>query len=120
MWETWVWSLGLEDPLEKGKAAYSIQYSDLENSTDYSPWGHKELDTTERLSLFFSFLLYYSVGVLENFLPDIKNKTKQKTPQLWRNQQSLLGIFFSTGHLEFDAVISNAVMDAVFDLINFT
>ena len=69
---------------------------------------------------FFSFLLYYCVGVLENFLPDIKNKTKQKTPQLWRNQQSLLGIFFSTGHLEFDAVISNAVMDAVFDLINFT
>ena len=23
MWETWVWSLGWEDPLEKGKATYS-------------------------------------------------------------------------------------------------
>ena len=120
MWDTWVWSLGLEDPLEKGKATHSIQYSNLENSMDYSPWGRKELDTTERLLLFFPFLLYYSVGVLENFLADIKNKTKQKTPQLWRNQQSLPGIFFSTGHLEFDAVISNAVIDAVFDLINFT
>ena len=23
VWETWVWSLGREDPLEKGKATYS-------------------------------------------------------------------------------------------------
>ena len=23
MWETWVWSLGSEDPLEKGKATHS-------------------------------------------------------------------------------------------------
>ena len=23
MWETWVWSLGWEDPLEKGKATHS-------------------------------------------------------------------------------------------------
>ena len=23
MWETWVWSLGWEDPLEKGKASHS-------------------------------------------------------------------------------------------------
>ena len=31
MWETWVWSLGWEDPLEKGNA-YPCQYSGLENS----------------------------------------------------------------------------------------
>ena len=30
---------------------YSLQYSGLENSMDYSPWGRKELDMTERLSL---------------------------------------------------------------------
>ena len=29
---------------------YPLQYSGLENSMD-SPWGHKQLDTTERLSL---------------------------------------------------------------------
>ena len=29
---------------------YPLQYSGLENSMDY-PWGHKELDTTERLSV---------------------------------------------------------------------
>ena len=30
---------------------YPLQYSGLENSMDYSPWGHKESDTTERPSL---------------------------------------------------------------------
>ena len=34
MWETWVLSLGWEDPLEKRKAGYPLQYSDLENSMD--------------------------------------------------------------------------------------
>ena len=32
MWETWVWSLGWEDPLEKGKGAYSSILA--ENSMD--------------------------------------------------------------------------------------
>ena len=35
---------------------YPLQYSGLENSMDYSPWGHKESDTTERLSLHFTSL----------------------------------------------------------------
>ena len=30
---------------------YPLQYSGLENSINYSPWGRKESDTTERLSL---------------------------------------------------------------------
>ena len=30
---------------------YPLQYSSLENSMDYSPWGHKESDTIEQLSL---------------------------------------------------------------------
>ena len=51
MWETWVRSLGWEDPLEKGKA-YSLQYSGLENSMDCIVHGvAKSQDTTERLSL---------------------------------------------------------------------
>ena len=32
----------------------SFQYSGLENSMNYSPWGRKELHTTERLSLSLS------------------------------------------------------------------
>ena len=54
--KTQVQSLGWEDPLEKGMAT---QYSYLENSMDrrvYSPWGNKELDTAEWLSLCYHIL----------------------------------------------------------------
>ena len=54
MWETWVWSLGWEDPLEKGKATY---YWRKEFHGLYNPWGHKQSDTTERLSLTHSLIL---------------------------------------------------------------
>ena len=37
MQETWVQSLGWEDPLEKGMA-YLLQYSGLENFTDRGAW----------------------------------------------------------------------------------
>ena len=52
MWETQVQSLDWEDPLEEGMAT-PLQYSRLENPHEqrslvgYSPWGHKESDTTE-------------------------------------------------------------------------
>ena len=57
MWETWVWSLDWEDPLQKGKATYS-SILDWRIPRLYSPWGLKELDMTERLSLslFSAFL----------------------------------------------------------------
>ena len=51
MWETWVRSLGSEDPLDGGHGN-SLQYSCLENPhghRSYSPWGHKQLDRTEQL-----------------------------------------------------------------------
>ena len=58
MWETWVRSLGWEDPLEKGMVTHSrILASRIpwgEALTGYSPWGGKESDTTERLSLHFT------------------------------------------------------------------
>ena len=53
MLETWVRSLGWEDPLEKGRATHSS--IGLENSSDYNPWAFKESDTTERLSLRYIF-----------------------------------------------------------------
>ena len=49
MQETLVRSLGWEDPLEKGK--YSPVFWPGEFHGLYSPWGCKELDMTERLSL---------------------------------------------------------------------
>ena len=56
MWETWVRSLGWEDPLE-GEYGNPLQYSCLENPhgqrslEGYSPWSHKESDKTEWLTL---------------------------------------------------------------------
>ena len=38
MQETWVSSLGWEDPLEKGTAGYPLQYSGLENPVDRGAW----------------------------------------------------------------------------------
>ena len=51
IWETWVQSLGWEDPLEKGKATHSSILAWRIPWTVYSPWDRKESDTTERLSL---------------------------------------------------------------------
>ena len=50
VWETWIQSLGWEDPLEKGKVTHT-QYSGLENSMDCIVHGVAESDTTEQLSL---------------------------------------------------------------------
>ena len=51
--ETWVGSLGWEDPLEKdtGYIGYPFQYSDLEFHGLHGPGGLKESDMTECLSL---------------------------------------------------------------------
>ena len=48
--ETWVRSLGWEDPLEKGKATHSSIWPGKSHGL-CSLWGHKESDTTERLPL---------------------------------------------------------------------
>ena len=45
MQETWILSLGWEDPLEKGTATHSSIL------VWRIPWGCKESDTTEQLSL---------------------------------------------------------------------
>ena len=55
--ETWVWSLGWEDPLDEGRATHSSilawrmpTHREAWSLVGYSPWGQKESDTTERLS----------------------------------------------------------------------
>ena len=55
MWETWVRSLGMEDPLEEGMATHSSILT-WRTPMDRGTWwatvraGCKESDTTERLS----------------------------------------------------------------------
>ena len=55
MRETWVQSLGWENPLEEGMATHSSILAwriPMDRSlASYIPWGHKELDTTEQQSM---------------------------------------------------------------------
>ena len=65
MQETWVLSLGWEETLEKGIAAHSTTLPGKSHGqrrlVGYSPWGRKELDTAEglTLSLFSTFVLQF-------------------------------------------------------------
>ena len=51
MQETWVQSLGQEDPLEQGVASHyyilTWESHGQRSLAGYDPWGRKELDTTE-------------------------------------------------------------------------
>ena len=64
VWGTWVRVLGREDPLEKEMANHSsvltwkIPGTEEPGSLQYSPWGPKGSDTTERLH--FHFLSYFT------------------------------------------------------------
>ena len=48
-----IWALGQEDALEKGMATTPVflpgEFHGQNSLKGYSPWGHKELDTTEQL-----------------------------------------------------------------------
>ena len=56
MQETWVQSLGWEDPLEKEMGTQPTpvflpgEFHGLRSLVDSSPWGHKELDMTKWLT----------------------------------------------------------------------
>ena len=62
--ETWVRSLGWEDPLEKEMATHSSTLAWkipwTEEPGRLQSMGHKELDTTERLQFHFDFLYLFS------------------------------------------------------------
>ena len=69
MRETWVRSLGWEDPWRREQLPTRVFWPGEFHGL-YSPWGHKESDTTERLSLSFTFHFsiqlcqLHSLGVL--------------------------------------------------------
>ena len=50
MWETWAWSLGWEDPLEREIATHSsiLKSPGWRSWVGYSPWGRKESDTKKK------------------------------------------------------------------------
>ena len=57
MQETWVRFLGGGDPLEKERLPTPVFWPGEFHGL-YGPWGHKESDTTERLSLHFTVALF--------------------------------------------------------------
>ena len=70
VWKTWVWSLGWEDPLGRERLPTPVfwpgEFHEL-----YSPWGHKESDRTERLSLSCTirkFCFLFSTLICSNIL----------------------------------------------------
>ena len=79
MWETWVWFLGWEDPLEEGMATHSSILA-WRIPKDKGAWwatvhgGHKELDMTERLSThtyFFRMASFKLGNLATGFLPGL-------------------------------------------------
>ena len=58
--KTRVQSLGQEDPLEKGMATPPVlfpgKFHGQSSLVGYRPWGPKEADTTEQLTLSLSFV----------------------------------------------------------------
>ena len=72
MWETWVRSLGQEDPLEKEMATHSSilawRIPWTEELGGLQSMGRKELDTTERLQFHFHF----GNAALINYLMEAK------------------------------------------------
>ena len=70
MQETWVQSLGWEDPLEKGMATQSNilawRFPWTRSLADDGPWGHKESDRT--VSNTFTCHLKYDLGKKHSIL----------------------------------------------------
>ena len=74
MQETWVRSLGWEDPLEKEMATHSsslaLKIPQTEEPSRLQSTGRKESDTTERLHLTFTFKLMYGHPFLLGQFPN--------------------------------------------------
>ena len=74
MQETWVWSLGCEDPLEKEEKGYPLQYSGLENSMNGI--SHRVTKSLTWLSdcYFMGYLSWVFIG---------RTDAEAETPILW-------------------------------------
>ena len=84
MQETWVQSLGWEDPLEKEMATHSSTLAWRipwrEEPVGYSPWGHKELDTTERLHFHFHTTIMFKEAISEKAMTPHSSTLAWKIP----------------------------------------
>ena len=88
-WETWVQSLGQEDPLEKEMAPAPVflpgEFHGQRNLVGYSPWGHKESDMTE----YFHFHLIFQRKMF-NTNPTISRRYITFVLSLYYGNQNIL------------------------------
>ena len=86
--ETQVWFLGQEDSLEKRMATHSrilawrIPWTE-EPRKLYSPWDHKELDTTEWLTLSLHFFRCSFYSLLSEAYSIKKTRTRKRVTSTW-------------------------------------
>ena len=89
MQENWVPSLSWEDPLEKGMATHSSIFAWripwIGEPVGYSPWGCKELDKTEWLTLLLFQRVYREAWIFEGKL----SREILVCFKLWRSHSEL-------------------------------
>ena len=103
MRETWVRSLGWEDPLEKERLPTPVFWPGEFHGL-CSPWGHKDSDTTERLSLLWeqfettTEIRVFHIAALDNRLI-IVILIRVGLLQLYENSNNngLLSIYYEPG-----------------------
>ena len=106
MQETWVQSLGWEDPLEKERLPTPVFWPGEFHGL-YSIWGHKESDMTERLH--FHFQLYFTNHEL--FLTP---QTVRKFGSSYRST-NLFNIWLNRRQLDFShLILSSDFLDLLF------
>ena len=90
--DTWVWSLGQEDPLEKEMAPHStilvLKSHGQRSLVGYSPWGHRELDTTEWLSTYIHIDTVPNWKYISRWVVERK-KSNEDSNSLTRNDSSV-------------------------------
>ena len=91
MRETWVRSLGWKDPLEKKMATHSSilawEIPRTEGLVGYSPWGHKESDMTEQLSLFTIVIAVLQIKKMRHGM-DYLSHRQWVFPSRWGNSNT--------------------------------
>ena len=94
MQETWAQSLGWEDPLEKGKAIPTPVFWPGEFHGLYTPQGHKESDTTERLSL------SYEVFIVVKFIETQSRRVVARDRARGMGSSCSVGTAFQVGKMK--------------------
>ena len=92
MRETWVWSLGWEDPRRRERLPTAVFWP-REFHGLYRPWGCKESDTTEWLSLHFIFLTWVQFPCPPSHLLTLSRTLRLKLRSLDQQRQHHVGTY---------------------------